>query len=311
MKVVGALIKRNVKCYFKDKAMFITSLITPIILLTLYAVFLYDVYKDSFMMSIPKDFVYDEKLLDGLVGGLLLSSLLAVSTITVSFCANLYMVQDRATKARNDFVIAPVKPYKLALGYFFATAVNGLIVSLVATALGCAYLAFNGWYLSFTDVLLLLLDVLLLVLLGTSLSSLICYPLTTQGQLSAVGTVISAGYGFICGAYMPISQFGKGLQNVVAFFPGTYGTSLLRNHALQGACKALTAQGFPSAVIDGIRDISDCNFYFFENQVQVWQMYLVLAAVTAALVFAYVLLHTLKGKRKKNAKPVFKGAGMR
>ena len=259
MKVVGALIKRNVKCYFKDKAMFITSLITPIILLTLYAVFLYDVYKDSFMMSIPKDFVYDEKLLDGLVGGLLLSSLLAVSTITVSFCANLYMVQDRATKARNDFVIAPVKPYKLALGYFFATAVNGLIISLVATALGCAYLAFNGWYLSFTDVLLLLLDVLLLVLLGTSLSSLICYPLTTQGQLSAVGTVISAGYGFICGAYMPLSQYGAGLRNVLTCLPGTYGTSLLRNHALQGVLGEMSAQGFPAEAWEGMKVTADCS----------------------------------------------------
>ena len=59
MKTVLALTKRNVKCYFKDKAMFITSLITPIILLTLYAVFLYDVYKDSFIMSFPKDFAYD------------------------------------------------------------------------------------------------------------------------------------------------------------------------------------------------------------------------------------------------------------
>ena len=32
------------------------------------------------------------------------------------------------------------------------------------------------------------------------------FPLTTQGQLSAVGTIVSAGYGFICGAYMPISN---------------------------------------------------------------------------------------------------------
>ena len=302
MKVVGALIKRNVKCYFKDKAMFITSLITPIILLTLYAVFLYDVYKDSFMMSIPKDFVYDEKLLDGLVGGLLLSSLLAVSTITVSFCANLYMVQDRATKARNDFVIAPVKPYKLALGYFLATAVNGFIISLVATALGCAYLAFNGWYLSFTDVLLLLLDVLLLVLLGTSLSSLICHPLTTQGQLSAVGTVISAGYGFVCGAYMPLSQYGAGLRNVLTCLPGTYGTSLLRNHALQGVLGEMSAQGFPAEALEGMKVTADCSLEFFGHSVEIWQMYLVLICAILLFTGLYVLCNYLGAKRLTKTK---------
>ena len=59
--------------------------------------------------------------------------------------------------------------------------------------------------------------------------------MSTQGQISAVGTVISAGYGFICGAYMPISSFSSGLQKVISFLPGTYGTALMRNHAMQGA----------------------------------------------------------------------------
>ena len=60
-----------------------------------------------------------------------------------------------------------------------------------------------GWYLSFVDVLWIIIDEILLVLFGSTLSSIISYPLTTQGQMSAVGTIVSAGYGFICGAYMP------------------------------------------------------------------------------------------------------------
>ena len=35
-----ALVKRNTKLYFKDKGMFFSSLITPLILLVLYATFL-------------------------------------------------------------------------------------------------------------------------------------------------------------------------------------------------------------------------------------------------------------------------------
>lgn len=40
MKTFLALTKRNVKMFFKDKGMFISSLITPIILLVLYSTFL-------------------------------------------------------------------------------------------------------------------------------------------------------------------------------------------------------------------------------------------------------------------------------
>ena len=48
MTGLGALIGRNMKLYFKDKGMFLTSLITPLILLVLYSTFLSSVYEDSF-----------------------------------------------------------------------------------------------------------------------------------------------------------------------------------------------------------------------------------------------------------------------
>ncbi len=303
MKRVGALLKRNVKLFFKDKGTFFTALITPIILLVLYATFLYNVYEDSFRTSVPEGVVFEDKVIGGLVGGLLLSSLLAVSTVTVPFCANLCMVADKVSGARGDICVSPVKPYALAIGYYVATVMNGLIISLVATALGCVYLAFTGWYLSLSDILYLLLDVTLLTLFGTALSSVICYPLTTQGQISAVGSIVSAGYGFICGAYMPMSQFSTGLRNILGFFPGTYGTSLVRNHALQGVCEEMAAgQGFPQAAIDGIKEVADCNPQFFGRAVEIWQMYAVMVGAILLLLGLYILLNVL-GERKKTKSP--------
>ena len=38
---------------------------------------------------------------------------------------------------------------------------------------------------------------------------------------------------------MPISQFSEGLQKVISFLPGTYGTSLLRIHALRGVFREM------------------------------------------------------------------------
>ena len=296
MKTVGSLVKRNVKLFFKDKGTFFTAMITPMILLVLYATFLYNVYEDSFTANTTVPF--PDKTLEGLVGGLLFSSLLAVSAVTVSFCANLCMVSDKFSGARGDICIAPVKPRSLALSYYFSTVINGLIISLVATMLGCIYLMCTGWYLSVTDVLCFLVDVVLLVLFGTALSSLVCYPLTTQGQLSAVGSIVSSGYGFICGAYMPISSFSEGLQKVLSFFPGTYGTSLLRNHALGGVFEELAEKGFPTEAIEAMENVADCNIQFFGNTVEIWQMYLILAGITALMIGGYVLLNIWGEKRK-------------
>ena len=83
MSTMRILIKRNVKLFFKDKGMFFTALITPVILLVLYATFLGNVYKDAFLSGLSGITVPDE-LLDALVGGQLISSILAVSCVTVS-----------------------------------------------------------------------------------------------------------------------------------------------------------------------------------------------------------------------------------
>lgn len=299
MSGLCALIRRNVKLYFKDKAMFFTSLITPLILLVLYGTFLSNVYEDSFRGALEAaGATVPDKLIGGCVGGQLISSLLAVSCVTVTFCANLLMVQDKVTGARRDLTIAPVKKSVLALSYYLSTFLSTLLICFVATAICLGYLAYVGWYLSALDVAALLLDVVLLVLFGTALSSCVNFPLSTNGQGSAVGTIVSTGYGFICGAYMPISQFSEGLQKFVSCLPGTYGTSLLRNHALRGVFAEMGEQGFPSEVVESIRDSVDCNIYFFGNKVELSAMYLVLLVTIAALVGLYVLINVLSRKKK-------------
>ena len=295
-----ALVRRNTKLYFKDKGMFFTSLITPLILLVLYSTFLANIYEDSFRSALEAaGATVSDKVLWGCVGGELISSLLAVSCVTVAFCSNLLMVQDKVSGARKDLTIAPIKSGSLAIGYYCSTLISTLLICFAALIICLVYLAKVGWFLTVGDVAALALDVVLLVLFGTALSSCIIFPLNTQGQASAVGTIISTGYGFVCGAYMPISNFSKGLQRVISFLPGTYGTSLLRNHALRGVFSEMKSLGFPSEVVELIKDSVDCNLYFFDKKVETGKMYLILIASILVLVGIYVGLNFLLSKKRK------------
>lgn len=296
MKQTLVMIKRNVRLFFKDKGMFFTSLITPAILLVLYSTFLGNVYRDSFLSNLPVGFSLPDKLVDGLVSSQLISSLLAVSCVTVSFGANFLMVQDKANGTIKDLTISPIKSYKLSMSYYIATIISSLIICLIALGLCLGYVAIKGWYLSVLDVLSLIFDVILLVLFGTALSSVINFFLNSMSQISAVGTIVMAGYGFICGAYMPIASFGKGLQKVISFLPGTYATSLLRNHAMGGAFTEMNDIGIPEEVVESMKDGLDCNIKFFDNQVNIPWMYLILCLSIIILVITYILLN----KYKKN-----------
>ena len=294
MKEITALVSRNRKLFFKDKGMLFSSMITPAILIVLYATFLANVYKDSFV-SATKDMIdLSDKIINGTVAAQLAAALLAVSCVTVTFCVNLTMVQDRASGARKDFDVSPVSKTKIYIGYFLSTVLNSLMVNGTALALCLLYILKMGWYMNASDVIFIILDMILLVLFGSTLSSIVSYPLKTQGQLSAVGTIVSAGYGFVCGAYMPISNFSSGLQKALSYLPGTYGTSLVKNHMLNGVYKEMADTGLPSEAVTVIRNTLDCNPVFRGHVVGVPQMYLIMSGSIVVFGAAYLLIIMLR-----------------
>ena len=78
MGTVLALMNRNRKLFFKDKGMLFTSMITPVILIVLYATFLAKVFRDSFTAAIPDMITISDKLINGTVAAQLTASLMAL-----------------------------------------------------------------------------------------------------------------------------------------------------------------------------------------------------------------------------------------
>ena len=151
MRTMTALISRNRKLFFRDRGMFLSSLITPVILIVLYATFLANVYKDSFLSALPDTVQISDKLINGTVAAQLAAALLSVSCITVTFCVNLTMVQDLANGARKDFNVSPVKKSVIFLGYFLSTLLNSLMVNGLALVVCLIYMCKMGWYMSVTE----------------------------------------------------------------------------------------------------------------------------------------------------------------
>ncbi len=308
LRKLSALVGRNTKSYFKDKFLFFTSMLTPLILLVLFFAFLRNIYLDSFKAAFPPDFTIDSKMLNGIAGAWLLSSVLSVSSVTVAFCANMVMVDDKINSSINDFKVAPVKPATISLSYFVS---NFFVLSLVifsVLAIGCIYLAIVGWYISVSDFFMIMLSCLCKILFGTLLACIVLNFVKSQGMQSAIATLISALYGFISGAYMPISSFGEGLRNFLGLLPGTYGVAMMRNHCMNGYLKAFADAGVPIEGINAIKDGFDINVYVFNNSVPLGAMYGILLGTCAVLLVVYIAIVVLQSKNisfkmlKKNSK---------
>ena len=207
------------------------------------------------------------------------------------------MVQDRVNKTIKDINVTPVEKFKIGLSYVFSTFISTIIVNVVVAIICFIYVYFHGWYMNMNDVLSILLDVLLLTLFGTILSSVVNFNLSTQGQSTAVGTMISAGYGFLCGAYMPLSSFSKSLQTALSFLPCTYATSLFRNHTLDGPFREMARMNIPASAIEEIKKAFDCKISFLGNDVSIGMMYLIL--VLSIVILTAIFIAMSKYKKQK------------
>ena len=288
MKKIINLTIRNIKVYFSDKGMFLSSLITPAILLILYATFLSNVFQSTFVNAMPKGIELSKKLLNGLVKGQLVASLLSVSCITVAFCSNMLMVQDKVNENIKDLMITPTDKKTLVISYFLASFISTLIVNLFALILCLIYIASSGWFMNLTDVLLIILNVVILTLFGCVLSSIINSFLSTQGQISVVGTIVSSMYGFIAGAYMPMSQFGADLRKVLLYLPTTYGTALMKNSVMRGPFRELE-KIVPGNIVNSLKKSLDIRLLFNGNVVEASTMYLIVLMTIVVLFAVYVL----------------------
>ena len=293
LKKMNYLTFRNIKLYFKDKMTFLVSLITPLILLVLFIAFLKSTYEDS-ILSIIQGFDLDQSLIDAFTGGWLFSSVLATSCITVAFCSGM-MVIDKINRANIDFMVSPVKKSTLQLSYVLANLFSTFIITFVLLIVGLIYLACVGFYITFVDILLIVFGIIITSLFGTILANIIWTFTYSQGVVSGVCTLVSALYGFICGAYMPIRTMGQGMQYFVSLLPGTYATVLFRQGFLNSVLNRMR-ETLPQGMINGIASGFDVKMSFFGHDVSTLALILVISISTIVLLGVFLFINKFKKK---------------
>ncbi len=301
-KKMFALISRHTKCYFKNKFMFFTSLITPLILLVLFATFLRNIYVESFeMIASEFETTIKPNVLNGITGAWLMSSILSVSSVTVAFCSNIIMAEDKMNSTVNDFNVSPVKSATVSISYFVSNFFVTFIVIMSIMLIGHIYLCAVGWYIPVGDAFMIIVDCVCGILFGTLLSGIVLSFVSNQGGVSAVSTLVSSMYGFICGAYMPLSQFSEGLRNILGFLPGTYSVGIMRNHYMNGYINEIIKDNLSVAdeISKAIKDGFDANLYVFGNQVSLGAMYGILLGSCAVFFALYITIVIFKNRKKK------------
>lgn len=222
---------RNIKVYMKDKTAIILSMLTQVIVLGLYLLFLKGNYVDMINSYLTEvEHLVTDKDIEALVNAWLIAGVIGTSVVTVALHSLSVMVSDKQEKIDFDYNATSVKPSVIVLSYFSGAVASTFMVSSILLTAGLIFLAIGGVFLyTVTDILMIYSIVLLGSVLGTIILMLFASFFKKSSTLGSFGILVSAAIGFVIGAYIPVSQFGEGVQTVVNLVPWSQVAGMMRN----------------------------------------------------------------------------------
>ena len=239
MRGISGLIKRNLLLFFKDWQSILFSLLTSIIVLVLYLLFL----KGTFVSAIQSAMeqypglasMVLQKDIDMFANLFLLSGILGSAMISVPFSCITVLVKDRANKVDYDILATPMKRGQIIFAYFVSAVLTSTLLTDIILAVGLIGIRMQGnMYLNISQVVKAFSVVALGSISASAIFMIVVLFFKTVSACEAFFGILSAASGFVIGAYIPISQFSNEVQTVCNLFPASQITIMLRNILLNG-----------------------------------------------------------------------------
>jgi ABC-2 type transporter superfamily protein len=233
------LTKRNLLLFFKDKQSILFSLLTSMIVLALYLLFLKDTFvnaMDSAINQFPGlSSLIDKNDKEMFANLILLTGILGSAMITVPYNCLITLVKDRENKVDYDILATPLKRGQIIFSYFVSAALSSAILTSMILAIGLGVIGMQGdIYLGIGDIVKAFGVVALGSISATSIFMIVVLFFKSVSASGAFFGMLSAASGFIIGAYIPISQFSESVQTVCNIFPASQITIVLRNVLING-----------------------------------------------------------------------------
>ncbi|MFJ6678913.1 ABC transporter permease [Microbacterium sp. NPDC091382] len=247
MRVVSAIVRRNLTLFFRDRMNVFFSLLSGLILFFLYTLFLAKLQVDGLERSLPRASRSD---IEAFVDSWMLSGIVLLTTVTSGIGAVSVFVDDRASGRFADFLVAPIRRAQLVLGYLLssvcvAVTMSGIILALTVLELGFV----RGSWLGPLEIMRAVGAMMLCCVAFTSLGAFGASFLRTTGAYSAFSTVVGTVLGFVAGSYIPVGSLPDGVASTINALPFAQGAMLLRLPFTDDTVRAL-ADGDAVAISD-------------------------------------------------------------
>ncbi|MEJ1091297.1 ABC transporter permease [Microbacterium sp. Mu-43] len=239
MTGVGALVARNLLLFLRDRMAVFFSLLSALILVLLYTLFLGELQISNLREAFP---TASRTEIAAFIDAWMFAGIVAMTATTTGLGALGVLVDDAARGRSRDLLIAPVPTGAIVLGYLLSAVVVTLAMTFGVLALSLSYLWLaDGLTLSISSVLRVAGAVLVISIAFTALAALVTSFVSSPGAYAALSTIVGTVLGFLTGAYIPVGSFPEPVQDTVTVLPFAQAALLLRQEFASAPLHAVTA----------------------------------------------------------------------
>lgn len=300
------LTKRNLLIFFKDKPAILFSMLTSLIVLVLYLLFLKGTFVDAFNSSLDSaeglSTLIKSEDVNMFVNVTLLVGMMGTAMITVPYSCLTTIVKDRENKIDYDISATPIKRWQIILSYYTAASISACIMTGILLTIGLVILNANGdMMLGAEDILKAYGIVILGSVSATGIFMTLMLFFKTSQSASAFFGLLSAAAGFVIGAYLPISQFSDGVQTFCNLFPATHVTVAVRNILMRGVIGNFETSigGLDKGMfIKSIKETFSFNARMLGNDIKINESVVYILAITAVSCVVMIIAYSKTYRRK-------------
>lgn len=293
MTSVMALTLRNLKLFIRNKPLVFFSLLSVMIVVGLYVLFLGDINVQNIRNEIGRDIPQ----IDALVFAWMLPGAIAISTMTLALGNMERLVDDAQSETLSDFMVSPVTRVQLILSYVLATILIAFMISMLmfGVSLIVVWSKGGGWMEPLA--MLQVLGIMLLMIISSSLLSLLIASfISSANTYGVVNSITGTFIGFVTGCYMPMGIMPVFVQNVFNALPVSMGASLLRQIYLAPIIEDVFA-GAPETVVSDYRVFQGIDLVMFDQVLtpgfMLWAMIAGIGVLFIINVLRFRTLHKL------------------
>jgi len=284
------LAMRNVLIYFRDKIGVFFSLLSVLLIIVLFILFLSNTFSNNFVT----DHGGNPEEVAEVINNWIFAGILGVTTVSTTLGAFVVMVNDKVSHVYKDFYSTPVQRYRIVGGYALGAFVVGTIMSTIVFFLLIAYNVVTGGHvMSFLNMLITMAVLLLSVLLNAFMIFFFTMFIKTNQAFGAISTILGTLIGFMMGIYVPMGELPEAIQTLIRFFPQSHTTILFRQLFVDGIAENAFAH-IPAEYLQEFQE--SMGVIYVINNYQLTMLDSILLLAVSSIIFFFLSVWRMSRK---------------